>query len=71
TFQYMAEDPCTFMHYPELQATSMLHKNDPLVIKTVLEPWARCALEETCICPVEPSKSIVCKHEILKEHRCH
>ncbi|KAK6976516.1 MetK 1 protein [Biomphalaria glabrata] len=70
-FQFMDEDPCTFTPYPEFHATSMLHKNDQLVIKTVLEPWARCALEETCMCPVEPSKSIVCKRDSFIQHRCH
>ncbi|KAI8798718.1 hypothetical protein BgiBS90_001021 [Biomphalaria glabrata] len=69
-FRYMEEDPCTFTSYPELEATSLLHKNDPLVIKTVLEPWARCALEESCICPVEPKTAIKCKRNNLTNHRC-
>nr|KAI8757246.1 hypothetical protein BgiMline_010761 [Biomphalaria glabrata] len=70
-FQYMEEDPCTFMPYPEINGAPMLHKNDPLVIKTVLEPWARCALEESCICPVEPKKCIRCIRDNFTIHRCH
>ncbi|KAH9510012.1 hypothetical protein Btru_044835 [Bulinus truncatus] len=70
TFDYLGDQPCAYLPYPEIQGNCMLHKHDPFVVKAILEPWARCALEKECICPAEPGSVLGCRSD-LKIHRCH
>ncbi|KAH9510011.1 hypothetical protein Btru_044831 [Bulinus truncatus] len=70
TFDYLGDQPCVYLPYPEIQGNCMLHKHDLLVVKAVLEPWARCALEKECICAVDPHTVLGCSTD-LKIHRCH
>ncbi|RUS91549.1 hypothetical protein EGW08_000664 [Elysia chlorotica] len=68
-FDYMGEDECHYFMYREIQAGFQVLKNDPLVIQAVLNPWTRCALEKSCMCPVDPQTVIRCSKELPKCHR--
>ncbi|XP_059162970.1 uncharacterized protein LOC131946294 [Physella acuta] len=71
TFNYFGEAPCAFNMYPEFLATVSVYRKDVFSIRAVLEPWARCALEPECMCPVIPPKKVkLCAGE-YKDHRCH
>ncbi|CAL1525837.1 unnamed protein product [Lymnaea stagnalis] len=69
-FDYFGESPCAFSPHLEIEAGNGMYKKDPIVIHAVLEPWARCALEPSCMCPVEHGKVIKCNKPIA-EHMCH
>ncbi|CAL1525839.1 unnamed protein product [Lymnaea stagnalis] len=69
-FDYFGESPCAFSPFPEIEANNGMYKNDPFVIHAVLEPWARCALEPSCICPVPPATVVNCNKPVA-EPRCH
>ncbi|CAL1543071.1 unnamed protein product [Lymnaea stagnalis] len=69
-FAYMGEAPCAFSQFPELHASNAGYRRDALIIRAILEPWARCALEASCMCPVESSLVIDCV-KLVAEHRCH
>ncbi|RUS82038.1 hypothetical protein EGW08_010194 [Elysia chlorotica] len=71
-FQYMKEDVCRYHGVPEIANAMALHRPDPLVVRTIMEPWARCALEASCMCP--PNYSVwVIRHCVKPtgNHRCH
>ncbi|CAL1548778.1 unnamed protein product [Lymnaea stagnalis] len=70
TFDYFGESPCAFGQFPELEANNGMFKRDQFVIHAVLEPWARCALEPSCMCPVAPNTVLDCRRPIA-DHRCH
>ncbi|CAL1537089.1 unnamed protein product [Lymnaea stagnalis] len=70
TFNYFGEEPCAFSPFPELEANNGIYKKDPFVIRGLLEPWARCALEASCMCPVDPGSVLSCNKPVA-EHRCH
>ncbi|KAK0064622.1 hypothetical protein Bpfe_005711 [Biomphalaria pfeifferi] len=70
TFDYIGDEPCAYLPYPEVQGNCMLHKRDPFVIQAILEPWVRCALEKDCICPADPGSVLGCKTNLII-HRCH
>ncbi|GFO43644.1 hypothetical protein PoB_007014900 [Plakobranchus ocellatus] len=70
TFDYMKREVCAFTAFPEIEACAQVHLNDPVTLRLVLEPWAKCALERCCICPVSPGPVLPCtKPSAL--HRCH
>ncbi|GFO43640.1 metk_1 protein [Plakobranchus ocellatus] len=68
-FDYMKREVCAFTTFPEIEACAQVHRNDPVTLRLVLEPWARCALERCCICPVEPGPVLPCTKSI-SQHRC-
>ncbi|GFN79510.1 hypothetical protein PoB_000601600 [Plakobranchus ocellatus] len=71
-FSYMKEEICLYHTYREIQCGLQVMKNDLLVVQAVLNPWTRCALEESCICPVDPETVIECKKDTNSTlHRCH
>ncbi|GFO21698.1 hypothetical protein PoB_004820300 [Plakobranchus ocellatus] len=69
TFDYIHEDACGYLPYPEIQGNVHIHRADEFNRRVVFEPWARCALEKQCICPRRPNTVISCKSGTL--HRCH
>lgn len=69
-FEYSNETICAFAPFPEINAYTGLYKRDDLIIKTILNPWARCALEAACICPVNPYQVIHC-NVAPADHKCH
>ncbi|KAK3777016.1 hypothetical protein RRG08_008871 [Elysia crispata] len=69
TLDYLNEDVCAMRQFVEMQAGIQMNRHDNLVIEALLNPWARCALEDSCICPIKPSAVISCKGNKL--HRCH
>ncbi|XP_059151103.1 uncharacterized protein LOC131937582 [Physella acuta] len=69
-FEYSHETVCAFAPFPEINAYTGLYKRDDLIIKTILNPWARCALEATCMCPVNPYQVIHC-NVAPADHKCH
>ncbi|GFR87443.1 hypothetical protein ElyMa_000747400 [Elysia marginata] len=59
-FEYMGETSCSYLPYPELQANLHIHRTDDKFNRQMLfEPWARCALEEKCMCPRPPITMLV------------
>ncbi|CAL1543070.1 unnamed protein product [Lymnaea stagnalis] len=70
TFDYFGELPCAFAPFPELEGNNAMYRRDPFIVRAMLEPWARCALEASCMCPVSPQKVLDCRKPIA-DHRCH
>lgn len=70
TFDYFGEEPCAFSPFPELEANNGLYRRDGFIVRALLEPWARCALEAGCMCPVAPNSVLSCSKPVA-EHRCH
>ncbi|KAK3793468.1 hypothetical protein RRG08_066319 [Elysia crispata] len=70
TFDYMKRDVCAFTAFPEIEACAQVHLKDPVTLRLLLEPWARCGLERCCICPVSPGPVLPCTKNIAL-HRCH
>ncbi|GFO21702.1 hypothetical protein PoB_004820700 [Plakobranchus ocellatus] len=69
TFDYIHEDACGYLPYPEIQGNVHIHRADDFNRRVVFEPWTRCALEKQCMCPRPPSTVIGCDSGTL--HRCH
>ncbi|GFO21696.1 hypothetical protein PoB_004820100 [Plakobranchus ocellatus] len=69
TFDYIHEDACGYLPYPEIQGNIHIHRADEFNRRVVFEPWTRCALEKQCICPRFPESVIHCTKGTL--HRCH
>lgn len=69
-FDYSNETSCVFAPYPEVLSGILFFKRDDLIIKAILNPWARCALEAKCMCPINPYPIIHCDVP-PKDHRCH
>ncbi|CAL1538136.1 unnamed protein product [Lymnaea stagnalis] len=70
TFDYFEEKPCAFSVFPELHAGFSLFKPEAFAVNAILKPWARCALEASCMCPVFPKAVIGCSKRET-EHGCH
>ncbi|XP_059162974.1 uncharacterized protein LOC131946299 [Physella acuta] len=71
TFNYFGEEPCAFNIFPQILAGLSVYRKDKFNIRAILEPWARCALEPQCVCPVIPPEKVrMCAGE-FKDHRCH
>ncbi|KAH9489950.1 hypothetical protein Btru_038330 [Bulinus truncatus] len=52
-FHYFQDEPCMYLPYHEAMSGMIVSTNDPLVRMTILEPWAACALNESCMCPTD------------------
>ncbi|RUS84942.1 hypothetical protein EGW08_007304, partial [Elysia chlorotica] len=68
-FNYMHEDACSYLPYPEIQGNLHIHRSDGFNKQVLFEPWARCAVEKSCICPRPPESVLSCSSGTL--HRCH
>lgn len=69
-FDYFGEEPCAFTPFPELHSGFTMFRRDDLIIEAILKPWARCALEDACMCPAFPHSIAGCVGPALY-HRCH
>ncbi|GFS16201.1 MetK_1 protein [Elysia marginata] len=69
TFDYLHEDACGYLPYPEIQGNLHIHRSDKFNQQVLFEPWARCALEKQCMCPRPPASVLSCSSGTL--HRCH
>ncbi|GFR98548.1 MetK_2 protein [Elysia marginata] len=71
-FQYMREDVCRYHDVPEIANAMALHRPDPLVVRAIMNPWARCALEASCMCPSNYNVWVI-RHcvKLGGNHRCH
>ncbi|GFN80362.1 hypothetical protein PoB_000686800 [Plakobranchus ocellatus] len=70
-FQYMNEDVCRFHNVPEIANAMALHRPDPLIVRTIMDPWARCALESECMCPAKYDVWTIRHCNNYGTHRCH
>ncbi|RUS77867.1 hypothetical protein EGW08_014380 [Elysia chlorotica] len=52
TYHKFGDEPCAYLGLPIFQASVLVFRNDPFVQRAVLEPWAACAFDESCIAPV-------------------
>ncbi|KAK3745205.1 hypothetical protein RRG08_012388 [Elysia crispata] len=68
-FDYMHEDACGYLPYPEIQGNLHIHRSDLFNMQVLFEPWARCAIEKQCMCPRPPPSVLSCSQGTL--HRCH
>ncbi|KAI8771527.1 hypothetical protein BgiBS90_028246 [Biomphalaria glabrata] len=71
TFDFFGEEPCAYLNYTSLQAGINVFKQTPFVVRTILEPWAKCALEPDCICPGCTRNHINCFKPKQEIHMCH
>ncbi|KAK3765933.1 hypothetical protein RRG08_002178 [Elysia crispata] len=71
-FKYMKEEVCRYHGVPEIANAMALHRPDPLVVRAIMDPWARCALEASCMCPAKYSVWVI-RHCVKHagNHRCH
>ncbi|GFS15079.1 hypothetical protein ElyMa_001440500 [Elysia marginata] len=69
TFEYMQERECLFEAVPEIANAVAVYKADTFNKLAVLTPWARCALEPSCVCPQDPNVVRYCGK--LRPLRCH
>ncbi|KAH9489139.1 hypothetical protein Btru_057558 [Bulinus truncatus] len=59
TFDYFGDQPCAYLNYTSLQAGFGVYKQTSFVVRTILEPWAKCALERDCLIPGVTNQSII------------
>ncbi|XP_055896654.1 uncharacterized protein LOC106069819 isoform X3 [Biomphalaria glabrata] len=71
TFDFFGEEPCAYLNYTSLQAGINVFKQTPFVVRTILEPWAKCALEPDCICPGCTKNHLNCFKPKKEIHICH
>ncbi|KAH9512411.1 hypothetical protein Btru_039471 [Bulinus truncatus] len=71
TFDYFGDQPCAYLNYTSLQAGFGVYKQTPFVVRAILEPWAKCALERDCLIPGVTSQSISCSSPKKEIHMCH
>ncbi|XP_055865220.1 uncharacterized protein LOC106060577 [Biomphalaria glabrata] len=65
-FHYFQDEPCMYLKYNEAMSGMIVVNNDLLVRQAILEPWAACALNGSCMCPTERSDL----HHIVKASTC-
>lgn len=41
------------------------------LIQIILDPWVACALNKSCMCPVDPSSVRFCPHKERRSGQCH
>ncbi|XP_059154464.1 uncharacterized protein LOC131939952 [Physella acuta] len=51
-FQYFGDSPCAHLPFVEVEMAFGMFHREPLVKKTILDPWVGCALNAACTCPV-------------------
>ncbi|GFO15081.1 hypothetical protein PoB_004158600 [Plakobranchus ocellatus] len=68
-FEYMEEEECLFEWVPEICNAVAVYRTDNLNRRAIVNPWSRCALERSCICPQEPATCRRCSK--LRPKRCH
>ncbi|KAK0065960.1 hypothetical protein Bpfe_004757, partial [Biomphalaria pfeifferi] len=71
TFDYFGEEPCAYLNYTSLQAGINVFKQTPFVVRTILEPWAKCVLEPDCVCPGCTRNHLNCFKPKKEIHMCH
>jgi hypothetical protein len=52
-FHYFLDEPCMYLPFREAMSGMIVMHNDLLIRLAVLEPWAACALNDTCMCPTD------------------
>ena len=60
TYHRFGDEPCAYLGLPIFQASVLIFNNDPFVQRAIVEPWAACAFDETCIAPPEPECTVGC-----------
>uniref|UniRef100_A0A2C9M1X4 Uncharacterized protein n=1 Tax=Biomphalaria glabrata TaxID=6526 RepID=A0A2C9M1X4_BIOGL len=70
-FDYMGDKPCAYLKYPQIQSGVMVFKKASFIVRTILEPWAKCGFEKDCFCPLTREDSVDCTHKKIEIHMCH
>ncbi|XP_005089040.3 uncharacterized protein LOC101853419 [Aplysia californica] len=52
TFHFFGDEPCSYLPYRESSSCFWIFHNEYFVRRSVLEPWAACALDDKCMCPL-------------------
>ncbi|KAK0065860.1 hypothetical protein Bpfe_004657, partial [Biomphalaria pfeifferi] len=70
-FDYMGDMPCAYLNYTQIQSGIIVFKQTPFIVRTVLEPWAKCGFEKDCFCPLTKENSVDCFTSKKEIHMCH
>ena len=70
-FAFYGDVPCMYWAFPELLAGFSVFHNEPFMTKVVLDPWVGCALNASCMCPVDPQAARICPHTERRVGQCH
>ncbi|CAL1533155.1 unnamed protein product [Lymnaea stagnalis] len=68
---FFGEELCAFRHFPELDGSNGIFGNLPFVIRALIEPWAKCALDAACMCPDQPEAAGSLGDQLSDGHRSH
>ena len=66
-------EPCLLSPFYELATGFLVFKNDPLVVRAVLDPLNACAFSRNCMCPGDRCQIYkgACNNVSLPFSRCH
>ena len=70
-FTFYGDLPCMYSAFPELLAGFSVFHNEPFMTRVVLDPWVGCALNVSCMCPVDPHATRICPHVERLVGQCH
>ena len=70
-FTFYGDLPCMYWAFPELQPGFSVFHNEPFMIRVALDPWLGCALNVSCMCPVDPHATRICPHTERRVGQCH
>uniref|UniRef100_A0A2C9LY10 Uncharacterized protein n=1 Tax=Biomphalaria glabrata TaxID=6526 RepID=A0A2C9LY10_BIOGL len=70
-FDFFGDQPCAYINYTQLQAGVSVFKQIPFVVRSILEPWAKCVMELDCFCPNCTRGYRDCSSRNNTLHRCH
>ncbi|XP_055893299.1 uncharacterized protein LOC106076738 isoform X2 [Biomphalaria glabrata] len=70
-FDFMGEQPCTYLPFSQVPANFAIFKHTQFVIKAILQPWAKCAFERDCLIPNAVVSDRNCSKVHNGLHSCH
>ncbi|KAK0065936.1 hypothetical protein Bpfe_004733 [Biomphalaria pfeifferi] len=70
-FDFFGDQPCAYINYTQLQAGVNVFKQTPFVVRSILEPWAKCVVELDCFCPNCTRGHRDCSSRNNTLHKCH
>ena len=59
-FEMFGDSPCAHDKVPQIGAAFGMYHREDLIRHAVIRPWLGCAVNQFCICPVDPVKVIRC-----------
>ena len=59
-FEVFGDSPCAHDEVPQVGATFGMYHREDLIRHAVIRPWLGCAVNQFCICPVDPRNTNGC-----------